>query len=446
VNAYVFMALYGVSKGTLMKKSNSDFEVSKLGESRIPSMMSGVQFVHEEVRVLFDLHQEKIESQIAAGKRLPSFELSGPREKIYFDPSKLKCGIVTCGGICPGLNDVIRAIVLSLFHHYGVQTVFGFRYGFEGLSPKYRHVPLELTPEKVTDIHQSGGTILGSSRGPQDVSEMVDTLERMNVGILFAIGGDGTLRGAQAITEEIGRRRLKIGVIGIPKTIDNDISYMSKSFGFETAVAESRSAIYSAHIEAVGARNGIGLVKLMGRNSGFIAASATLANAEVNFCLVPEAPFSLGSFLEALRERLENRGHAVIVTAEGAGQDLMEESNGRDASGNTRLGDVGLFLKGRINDYMKQAGMDCTLKYIDPSYMIRSMPANPHDSVFCLLLGHNAVHAGMTGRTNMVVGYWSGEYTHVPIHLAISRRKQIDPDGRLWSSVLASTGQPREMR
>jgi len=440
------MALYGVSKGTLMKKSNSDFEVSKLGESRIPSMMSGVQFVHEEVRVLFDLHQEKIESQIAAGKRLPSFELSGPREKIYFDPSKLKCGIVTCGGICPGLNDVIRAIVLSLFHHYGVQTVFGFRYGFEGLSPKYRHVPLELTPEKVTDIHQSGGTILGSSRGPQDVSEMVDTLERMNVGILFAIGGDGTLRGAQAITEEIGRRRLKIGVIGIPKTIDNDISYMSKSFGFETAVAESRSAIYSAHIEAVGARNGIGLVKLMGRNSGFIAASATLANAEVNFCLVPEAPFSLGSFLEALRERLENRGHAVIVTAEGAGQDLMEESNGRDASGNTRLGDVGLFLKGRINDYMKQAGMDCTLKYIDPSYMIRSMPANPHDSVFCLLLGHNAVHAGMTGRTNMVVGYWSGEYTHVPIHLAISRRKQIDPDGRLWSSVLASTGQPREMR
>ena len=446
MNAYVFMALYGVSKGTLMKKSNSDFEVSKLGESRIPSMMSGVQFVHEEVRVLFDLHQEKIESQIAAGKRLPSFELSGPREKIYFDPSKLKCGIVTCGGICPGLNDVIRAIVLSLFHHYGVQTVFGFRYGFEGLSPKYRHVPLELTPEKVTDIHQSGGTILGSSRGPQDVSEMVDTLERMNVGILFAIGGDGTLRGAQAITEEIGRRRLKISVIGIPKTIDNDISYMSKSFGFETAVAESRSAIYSAHIEAVGARNGIGLVKLMGRNSGFIAASATLANAEVNFCLVPEAPFSLGSFLEALRERLENRGHAVIVTAEGAGQDLMEESNGRDASGNTRLGDVGLFLKGRINDYMKQAGMDCTLKYIDPSYMIRSMPANPHDSVFCLLLGHNAVHAGMTGRTKMVVGYWSGEYTHVPIHLAISRRKQIDPDGRLWSSVLASTGQPREMR
>lgn len=429
-----------------MENSNSDFDIPKLDECRIPSMMSGVQFVDDEVRVLFDLHQKKIESLIAAGKKPPCFEMAGPREKIYFDPSKLKCGIVTCGGICPGLNDVIRAIVLSLFHHYGVQTVFGFRYGFEGLSPEYRHVPIELTPEKVTDIHQSGGTILGSSRGPQDVSNMVDTLERMNVGILFAIGGDGTLRGALAISEEIARRRLKISVIGIPKTIDNDISYMSKSFGFETAVAEARSAIYSAHIEAVGARNGIGLVKLMGRNSGFISASATLANAEVNFCLVPEAPFNLDSLLKALEERLEKRGHAVIVTAEGAGQDLMEETHGRDKSGNIRLEDIGLFLKDKINGYMKQTGMDCTLKYIDPSYMIRSMPANPHDSVFCLLLGHNAVHAGMTGRTNMVVGYWSGEYIHVPIPLAISRRKQIDPDGRLWSSVLASTGQPRDMR
>jgi 6-phosphofructokinase 1 len=440
------MALDVMNKGTLMENSNSDFEVSGLGECRIPSMMSGVQFVDEEVRVLYDLNQKKVEALIESGKRPPCFEMAGPREKIYFDPSKLKCGIVTCGGICPGLNDVIRAIVLSLFHHYGEHTVFGFRYGYEGLSPKYRHMPVELTPERVTDIHQSGGTILGSSRGPQDISEMVDTLERMNVGILFAIGGDGTLRGAQAISEEIGRRRLKICVIGIPKTIDNDISYMSKSFGFETAVAESRSAIYSAHIEAVGARNGIGLVKLMGRNSGFIAASATLANAEVNFCLVPEVPFTLEAFLEALKKRLEKRGHAVIVTAEGAGQDLMEETHGRDKSGNIRLEDIGLFLKDKINGYMKQTGMDCTLKYIDPSYMIRSMPANPHDSVFCLLLGHNAVHAGMTGRTNMAVGYWSGEYTHVPIPLAISRRKQIDPDGRLWSSVLASTGQPRDMK
>ena len=428
-----------------MESNDPDFVVSRLGECRIPSTMSAVQFVDDDEIVLYQSHLRDVEDCLQAGKRPPCFEMAGPREKIFFDPSKLKCGIVTCGGICPGVNDVIRSIVLSLFHHYGVQTVFGFRYGYEGLSPKYRHVPEELTPEGVADIHQMGGTILGSSRGPQDVSEMADTLERMNVRILFAIGGDGTLRGAQAISEEIARRNLKIGVIGIPKTIDNDISYLNKSFGFETAVAESKTAIACAHVEAKGARHGIGLVKLMGRNSGFIAANATLANSEVNLCLVPEVPFDLDIFLEALRERLEMRGHAVVVTAEGVGQNLMEETHKRDPSGNIKLGDIGLFLKDRINTYLGLAGMDVALKYIDPSYMIRSMPANPHDSVFCLLLGHNAVHAGMAGRTNMVVGYWNGEHTHVPIPLAVSKCKKIDPDGRLWSSVLESTGQPRHM-
>ena len=429
-----------------MESNDPNFVVSRLGECRIPSMISGVQFVDDKERVLYHSNLKEIETLQEADKVLPCFEMAGPRQKIYFDPSKLKCGIVTCGGICPGVNDVIRAIVLSLFHHYGVRTVFGFRYGYEGLSPEYRHVPIELTLKEVSEIHQVGGTILSSSRGPQDISGMVDTLEQMNVGILFTIGGDGTLRGAQAISEEIERRGLKIGVIGIPKTIDNDISYVSKSFGFETAVAESRSAISCAHTEAIGARNGIGLVKLMGRESGFIAANATLANSEVNFCLVPEASFSLEAFLEALRERLKKRGHVVIVAAEGVGQDIMGEMNDRDASGNIKFNDIGLFLKDRINAYLKRIGIEVNLKYIDPSYMIRSMPANPHDSVFCLLLGHNAVHAGIAGRTNMVVGNWNGQYTHVPIPMAVSRRKQIDPNGRLWSSVLASTGQPREIR
>jgi len=304
---------------------------------------------------------------------------------------------------------------------------------------------MELGLKEVYDIHLKGGTILGSSRGPQEVVEMVDTLERMNIGILFTIGGDGTLRAGQAISEEIGRRGLKISVIGIPKTIDNDISYMDKSFGFETAVAETRTSIYSAHVEAEGARNGIGLVKLMGRESGFIAAHATLANSDVNFCLIPEVPFKLEAFFSVLRERLELRRHAVIVVAEGAGQDLLENSGERDPSGNVRLTDIGTFLRDEIIAYFKKAGIKITLKYIDPSYTIRSRPANTHDSVFCLLLGHCAVHAGMTGRTNMVLGYWNGEFTHVPIPLAISRRKHVNPEGRLWSSVLQSTGQPREM-
>ena len=428
-----------------MDNQDLNLMISKLGEARIPSPMFQVKFVSDEDDLIYHSKRRQIEALVEQGKRLPSFEMAGAREKIYFDPSKLKCGIVTCGGLCPGLNDVIRAIVMGLFYHYGVKAVFGFRYGYEGLSSRLGHTPMELTPGVVEDIHKKGGTILGSSRGPQDISEMVDTLERMNVGILFAIGGDGTLRGAQAISEEIHKRGLKIGVIGIPKTIDNDISYVDASFGFETAVAESRTAIYAAHTEAIGARNGIGLVKLMGRHAGFIAAYAALANNDVNFCLVPEVRFSLQAFLKALKERLENRGHAVIVVGEGAGQDLMGETGERDASGNIRLGDVGVFLKDRINAYFKKAGMEVTLKYIDPSYMIRSMPANPRDSAFCLLLGHNGVHAAMAGRTNMLVGFWKSRFTHVPIQLAVSKRKQIDPKGRFWSNVLSCTGQPREM-
>lgn len=428
-----------------MEINDMDLTVPRLGECRIPSPMSGVQFIRDERGVLYHSDCAAIRPYLDQDKKLPCFEMAGPREKIYFDPSKLKCGIVTCGGICPGLNDVIRAIVLSLFYHYGVRTVFGFRYGFEGITYKYGHVPLDLTPEVVEDIHQQGGTILGSSRGPQDISEMVDTLERMNVGLLFAIGGDGTLRGAQAITEEIRQRTLKIGVIAIPKTIDNDISFVQRSFGFVTAVSEATTAIYAAHAEAEGARNGIGLVKLMGRQAGFIAAHATLANSDVNFCLVPEVPFTLEGFLAALKVRLEARQHAVVVAAEGAGQDLMETSGERDASGNIRLGDIGLFLKDQITGYFKKSGTDISLKYIDPSYIIRSMPATPPDSAFCLMLGHNAVHAGMAGRTNMVVGYWKDELTHVPISVAVSKRKQIDPKDKLWAGVLSSTGQPREM-
>jgi 6-phosphofructokinase 1 len=407
--------------------------------------MAGVQYVEDDKRVLYHSDLGKVEAIVENGKKPPCFEMAGPREKIYFDPSKIKCGIVTCGGLCPGLNDVIRAIVLSLHHHYGVRTVFGFRYGYEGLSYRHAHTPMELTPEVVQDIHQQGGTMLGSSRGSQDVSEMVDTLEQMNVGILFTIGGDGTLRGASAIADEIGRRNLKIGVIGIPKTIDNDISYMERSFGFFTAVSEATTAIYAAHSEAEGARNGIGLVKLMGRHSGFIAAFATLANSDVNFCLVPEVRFALEPFLESLRQRLETRHHAVVVVAEGAGQDLMEGTLERDASGNIRFGDIGVFLKDQITTYFKNAGMEATLKYIDPSYAIRSIPSTPADSAFCLMLGHNAVHAGMAGRTNMVVGFWKAEFTHVPISAAVSKRKEIDPKDKLWTGVLSSTGQPREM-
>jgi len=428
-----------------MTDSATDFRIRRLGEGRYASPMSGIRFAQDEERLVYDTNLDAVMGHIQAGEAVPAMEVAGPRHRIYFDPKEVACGIVTCGGLCPGINDVIRAIVLSLHHHYGVRTVYGFRYGYEGLVRPFKHEPLRLTPESVQRIHEFGGTILGTSRGPQDAGAMVATLKELGISILFAIGGDGTLKGARSIAETALAQGLNISVIGVPKTIDNDISFIQKTFGFETAVAEAQRATAAANIEAEAAFNGIGLVKLMGRDSGFIAAFTVLVSSQVNFCLIPEVPFSLGRFLDVLEERLHRRGHALIVVAEGAGQEHLGGSGERDASGNIRHGDIGLFLKDTITSHFRAAGTEITLKYIDPSYTIRSVPANPHDSALCLLLGQSAVHAGMAGRTSMVVGFWNHRFTHVPISLAVSRRKMIDPAGELWSSVLASTGQPSFM-
>jgi 6-phosphofructokinase 1 len=429
-----------------MSVSDLDFTIERLGECRIQSPMAGVRFTSDGERVLYHSRLEDLKVWLDAGADPPAMECAGPREKLYFDPRGLACGIVTCGGLCPGLNDVIRAIVLSLHYHYGVKKVHGFRYGYEGLVRRHGHVPLELTPDSISRINELGGTILGSSRGPQEPAEMVQTLKELNIRLLFTIGGDGTLRGAKKISDEARRQGLGISVVGIPKTIDNDVSFVQRTFGFETAVTEARRATYAANAEAEAARNGIGLVKLMGRDSGFIAAYSVLVDSQVNFCLIPEVPFTLERFLAELAGRLERRGHAVVVAAEGAGQDLMARTGEADASGNVKYGDIGIFLRDAMTSHFTRIGVAISLKYIDPSYTIRSLPTTAHDSAFCLLLGHCAVHAGMSGRTNMVVSFWNHQFTHVPISLAVSERKKIDPDGALWSSVLASTGQPRDMR
>ena len=429
-----------------MADDGPDFTIARLGECRIPSPMSGVRFTSDDERVLYHSTLEEMKPWLDAGATPPTMESAGPRPALFFEPSMLACGIVTCGGLCPGLNDVIREIVVSLHRHYGVKKVYGFRFGYEGLVRRMGHEPLELTPDSVARIHESGGSILGSSRGPQDPAEMVAYVRELGIGILFAIGGDGTLRGAQKIGEEAARRGVTLGVIGVPKTIDNDISFVQRTFGFETAVTETKRATYAANAEAEAARNGIGLVKLMGRDSGFIAAYSALVNNQVNFCLVPEVPFTLEGFLSALQRRLERRGHAVIVVAEGAGQDLMAKDGGVDASGNVRYGDIGVFLRDAITSYFTRIGTAITLKYIDPGYTIRSLPATAHDSAFCLLLAQNAVHAGLSGRTNMVVSFWNHQFTHVPIAVAASARKKIDPEGALWNSVVLSTGQPQDMR
>jgi len=402
-------------------------------------------FIQDADKILIDDTFDYLRS-LGPGEEPQAFEMAGPRERIYFDPSKVHCAIATCGGLCPGTNDVIRAIVLELHFLYGVRHVYGVRYGLRGFIPHYGHELLELNPEAVANIHTFGGTILGTSRGPQDTGEIVDALERIDLRILFLIGGDGTLRAGYDIYQEITRRELRISVIVIPKTIDNDIPLVSRSFGFDTAVEQATSSILAAHTEAVGSPNGIGLVKLMGRYSGFIAAHATLALREVNFVLIPEADFDIDGeygLLVELERRLLERQHALILVGEGAGQKFFQEQDLiRDPSGNIKPGDIGLFLQERIQEYFLQKKMEVNLKYIDPSYMIRSMPANYNDRIYCGFLGQNAVHAGMAGKTGMLVSRWHGHYVHIPIQAAAGGRQEMELNSPLWRSVVESTGQP----
>ncbi|MCU0580920.1 MAG: ATP-dependent 6-phosphofructokinase [Syntrophales bacterium] len=424
-----------------------NFNIESLGENTIPSPVVTNKFTPDNKRVLFNIGLESYNAFTTADGHPLSLEVAGPREKIFFDPATAKAAIATCGGLCPGINDVIRAIVMGLHHRYGVTNIIGIRYGFQGLIPKYGHEIRTLTPETVQDIHTGGGSILASSRGKQDIGEMVTALKRMNVDIFFCIGGDGTMRAAGLIAEEILRRKWNISVIGIPKTIDNDLNLIEKTFGFDTAISEAVKAIQSAHVEAKGAPMGIGLVKLMGRQSGHIAVGAALAQNDVNFVLIPEVNFDLDGekgFLKVLEDRLRRRKHCVILVAEGAGQELMRKCDTpveTDASGNLRLLDIGTFLRSKIEEHFKKIGMEINLKYIDPSYMIRSVRANAGDSIYCGALGLYAVHAGMAGKTGMLVGLTRDEYVHIPIRM-VTFGKKVDPDGNIWLRVLESTGQP----
>jgi 6-phosphofructokinase 1 len=422
-----------------------DFRTDSLGECKIVSPLRATRFMDTSKRILFRTDIDELRAQFRAGIDPPAFELAGPRERVYFDPANLRCGIVTCGGLCPGLNDVIRSIVFCLHEKYGVATIYGFQFGFEGLVERTALTPIELTTRRVSQIHEVGGTVLGSSRGPQPVDEMVDTLERLGIQLLFTIGGDGTLRGAHSIVEEIRRRELKIAVVGVPKTIDNDISFLDMSFGFDTAVEAARHATRAAYVEASCHRSGIGLVKLMGRDSGFIASFATLADTQVGLCLIPEVAFGIDGVVRAARQRIERDGYVVIIVAEGAGQNLLGEEAEWDDSGNRRHGDIGTFLRDKIRETFGAQGISVSLKYIDPSYMIRSLPANARDANFCLRLGHAAVHAGMAGKTDIVIGSWRRRLTHVPIPMAVSSRKKVDTNSYLWQTVLSVTGQADDL-
>jgi len=432
----------------------SDTQVSSLGRAALlsPLNLSTVagdglgNYVPEAARI-------RMQVEVHSGRDAPAdvyFEKAGPRENVFFDPSRTRAAIVTCGGLCPGLNNVVRSAFLELHFNYGVREVWGVRYGYEGLNPEYGHALWPLDPDLVSHIHEKGGTILGTSRGPQDTATIVNFLARERIDLLLCVGGDGTQRGANDIAQEAGRRGMPLAVVGIPKTIDNDIPFVYRSFGFITAVDKARDILEAAHTEARSTRNGIGLVKIMGRNAGFIAAYAALASQEVNFTLIPEVPFAIEGergFLAALHRRIERRGHALILVAEGAGQDLLPQAaEQRDASGNRIFGDIGLWLRDRIVDHFRRQRIPIGMKYFDPSYSIRSVPANCADSLLCDQFARHAVHAGMAGKTGVLIGTWHGVFTHVPIATAVRKKKQVDPESELWRGVLAASGQPKVMK
>ncbi len=427
-----------------------DFTIADLGERKILSPINTANFLPTNKRLLLDGHCDNT-AENKDSRGVPSIELAGPSRNIYFNPTLTRAAIVTCGGLCPGINDVIRSITMELFYRYGVKDIIGIKYGFRGLIPEYGHKPVRLGPEIVKDITSIGGSILSCSRGHQDIDKIIKSLADSRIDILFCIGGDGTMRAVQAITAGIMKQGLKIAVVGIPKTIDNDLGLIQKSFGFDTAIEETVHAIKCAHVEAKGAENGIGLIKIMGRLSGHIAANAALAQNDTNFVLIPEVPFTLAGengFLVSLEKRIKSRGHAVILVAEGAGQDLLrkiEDPVETDPSGNLRLYDIGIFLKKEIEQHFQRIHQEINLKYIEPSYMIRSVPANASDSLYCSSLGQYAVHAAMAGKTGLLVALMKDEYVYLPLSAAVARRK-IDPQGDLWLRVLEATGQPSSMK
>lgn len=446
-------------KNTIPKHAleRPDFTIETLGKPTFVSPLKELfgntegdkRFVLDNEQIVYNADLETIKRYMAEGEDPPSMEVAGPREKIFFNPDDTRAAIVTCGGLCPGLNDVVRALFMGLHFRYQIKSVIGIRYGYAGLVPRIGMPPLELKQNMVENMQTFGGSMLGSSRGPQDPKEMVDFLERERVNILFTIGGDGTMGGALALAEEIERRKLEISIVGIPKTIDNDIGYIERTFGFQTAVSIAKEVLAAGHEEARGAMNGVAVVKLMGRDSGSIAAMAAVANGDANFVLVPEVPFDMDGekgFLRVLERRLQDRRHALVVVAEGAGKDIMEREHGEktiDPSGNVKVGDIGVYLRDRISKKFRTGWNAATVKYIDPSYIIRSAAANSDDSIFCNQLSHNAIHAAMSGRTKLLIGIWNNTFTHVPMATAISRKKQLDIEGGTeWLSVLETTGQP----
>jgi len=420
-----------------LRDSHARFDAKVPMAARVAS---GVPYIH-----VIDDNNEGVlvDILVPADNEVTVYPRAGPRSSLFFRPSHVNAGIVTCGGLCPGLNSVIRDVTKSCFELYGVQSVIGFHGGFSGIFS----MPFErLTLESTQGIQNLGGTILSSARGGFDADRILNKLEDLRISQLFIVGGDGSMRGARELVVAITKRPWPVAIIGIPKTIDNDIGLIDHSFGFQTAVEETLRAVRAAKVEAACSINGVGVVQCMGRHAGYIAAQVTLASAEVDLCIIPEVPIAIDGSLDVLEHVIrvvEKKGHAVVVVAEGAGENLLGKSEEFDASGNRRLRPIGPWIKEAIAERLTMRGLGRQVRLIDPSYMVRSVAAYSVDSILCTLLSLAAVHAAMDGYTGVCVALVNGRSVMVPLDLIVEASpRKVDVCSRTYERIVSLTSQP----
>ncbi len=337
----------------------------------------------------------------------------------------MRVGVLTGGGDCPGLNAVIRAIVRTGSYDHNCEFV-GFRDGWRGpLEPDTQRLDVAA----VRGILPRGGTILGSSRtnplseaatvdGKSGLERIKENLANLGVDALIAIGGEDTLGVAGKLCEN------GVKVVGVPKTIDNDLSATDYTFGFDTAVNIAMEAIDRLHTTAESHHRAL-IVEVMGRNAGWIALHAGVAGG-ANVILIPEQPFDIKDVCNYVEKRFETKYAPIVVVAEGAhpkaiGTSVIDDE--RDAFGHTRYGGVGQLLAEEIERRTGKEARAAVLGHIQ-----RGGTPTAFDRVLATRFGVHAIRAVADGAFGQMVALRGTDIVRVPIAEAIRELKLVPPE------------------
>jgi 6-phosphofructokinase 1 len=480
-------------------------------------------------RILVDVRSSYPITQPTSGPSLCScavkgqltFAEAGPRNMLRFPghhKKLLKVGVLVSGGIAPGINAVISGIVQRhvLYHtpqitdlrvpgktprSYTLQ-VFGFRNGFAGLlagddvTVLYdSDSPDEKLRAHLRRIANRGGSEIGTSRyddllstadpdkREKDLDQVAENLANRHFDILYVIGGDGSMRAAHATWKRSRDNGKSLSVIGVPKTMDNDILWVWQSFGFLSAVEKAREALQQLHTEAT-SNPRLCVVQLFGSDSGFVVSHAALASGVCDAALIPEVPFTMKKLADYITERLSKRfrpgaggqsPYGMIVMAETAvpqdAEDYLSDPE-VDLDENEKAAiqafvSKGCRVHGQTPDELRTGGLKVVSRVLqkriremkvddaywadfrvftnEPRHLLRAIPPSASDVAFGQRLGVLAVDNAMAGYTDFMISQWMTEYVLVPLDLVVLGRKRVPPNGIFWKSVVASTGQPPEL-